>query len=77
MQGYSNVLFYNTHDNSILVIFFHLRTFVSLLLERDKGGGEGEQEKEKGNIDVREQHQLVASRTCPNPGSNVQPRYAP
>ena len=36
------------------------------------------QEREEGrerNIDVREEHQLVASPMCPNEILNLQPRY--
>ena len=44
---------------------------------RERGGGgerEGEREREReGNINVREEHQLVASHTHPNGGSNLKP----
>ena len=54
-------------------IFPHPKTFFSLILEREEGRDEG---REK-NIHIREKHQLVASRTYPDQGSNPQPRYVP
>ena len=35
------------------------------------------EEGRKRNMGVREKHQLVASLTRPNQGSNPQPRYVP
>ena len=40
---------------------------------RERGGGRGEREREKH---LRERETL-ASRTLPDPGSNLQPRYVP
>ena len=45
--------------------FFYSHQRICSLIFRDK--------KRKKNIDVREKHQSVASRTCPNPGLNMQP----
>ena len=44
-----------------------------LIWEREREEGEERQR----NIYVREKHQLFASYTCPDRGSNPQPRYAP
>ena len=37
----------------------------------------GRERKRGRNIAVREKHQLVASHTCPDGGSNLHPRYVP
>ena len=50
----------------------HLRTCL-LILER---GERWERERER-NIDVREEHWLLASCMCPNWGINPQPRHVP
>ena len=51
----------------------HLRTFLSLLLEREEGKEEGRER----NIDGREKHRLVASCTHMDQGSKLQPRCVP
>ena len=46
-----------------------------MILKKRKGEGEGGEERERErerNIDVREKHQSVASRTHPNWGLNPQ-----
>ena len=47
------------------------------LRERKGGGRErgGREREKKRNIDVREKHQLAASRTHPNQGTKLPPRY--
>ena len=46
---------------------------------RERGrGGERERERDgERNIDMREKHRSVASRMCPDRGSNLQPRFVP
>lgn len=47
---------------------------ILLLLEREE---EGEREKWRGDIDVREKQQLVVSHMCPNQELNSQLGYVP
>ena len=47
-----------------------------LISDREEGGG-GETEKERRGESEREKHQYTASCTCPDWGSNPQPRYVP
>ena len=51
-----------------------------MLLEREGervSGGEEREEEGERNIDVRENHCVVAFRTHPNWGPNLQPRPVP
>ena len=52
---------------------FFLKDFTYLYLER----GEGREKEEERNIDVRENHLLVAFCTHPNRGLDLQPRHVP
>ena len=45
--------------------------------ERGREMRDGERERERNNIDVREKHWLVASHMYPDRGSNPQLRYVP
>ena len=48
------------------------------LVERERGRGERDRVKQRErNMDVREKHRSVASRTCPDQGWNPQPMYVP
>ena len=48
------------------------------LVERERGRGERDRVKQRErNMDVREKHRSVASRTCPDQGWNPQPTYVP
>ena len=59
---------------TIFTIFLTLtQVYVHWFFYRER---KGETERER-NIDVREKHQLVASRTCTNQGLNLQPKYVP
>ena len=49
------------------------KDFIYLLLER----GEGREKERERNNNVREKHWLGASHTCPDRGSNLQPRHVP
>ena len=42
-----------------------------------KGVGERERVQKKRNINMRKKHQSVASHTCPDQGSNLQPGCVP
>ena len=54
------------------ITFFKIILFI-YFLER----GEGREKETERNIVVREKHQSVASRTCPNQGLDPQPRHVP
>ena len=67
----TNVVNRQMWGSGFLLIDFHLFIFYFFIFRKGR-----KKEKER-NIDMREKHQLVASRTCPNWGPNQQPRHMP